>query len=60
MIEGARAVAMPEPMIGYRSVLCPAVRASYAADLTSDVEKVTGGKPITFRSLAHRSTESSK
>ena len=60
MIAGARALGMPEPMIGYMTVLYGAVRAGYAAGLTSDVEKVTGRKPITFRDVAHMAKESWK
>ena len=52
MTSGARAAGMPEPAVGYLSVLYGAVRAGYAAGVTSDVETVTGRKPITFRTFA--------
>jgi uncharacterized protein YbjT (DUF2867 family) len=52
MISGARAAGMPESVVGYLSVLYGVVRAGYAAGVTSDVESITGRKPITFRTFA--------
>ena len=49
MVAGARAIGMPEPAIAYLTVLYGAVRAGYAAAVTSDFEKVTGRKPIAFK-----------
>lgn len=54
MTAGARAAGMPEPMVGYLSVLYGVVRAGYAAAITSDVEILTGRKPISFRTFADR------
>lgn len=53
MVAGARSIGMPEPAIGYMSVLYGAVKAGYAAPVTSVVEKVTGRKPFTFCAIAH-------
>ena len=53
MVAGARAIGMPEPAIAYMTVLYGVVRAGYAVGVTSDFEKVTGRKPITFKSFAH-------
>jgi uncharacterized protein YbjT (DUF2867 family) len=52
MIAGARAAGMPESAAGYLSVLYGVVRAGYAAAVTSDVETVTGRKPVNFRAFA--------
>jgi hypothetical protein len=52
MVAGARALGMPEPAITYMTVLYGVVRAGYAAAVTSDIEKVTGRKPATFREFA--------
>ena len=52
MVAGARAIGMPEPAIGYMTVLYGVVRAGYAAGVTSDFEKVAGRKPITFKNFA--------
>ncbi len=53
MVAGARGMGMPEPAIGYLTVLYSVVRAGYAAPVTSVVERVTGRKPFTFYALAH-------
>ena len=52
MVAGARAIGMPEPAIGYMTVLYGAVRAGYAAGVTPDFEKVTGRRPTTFQEFA--------
>jgi len=52
MVAGARGLGMPEPEIGYLTVLYGVVRAGYAAGVTPDFEKVTGRKPTTFREFA--------
>jgi uncharacterized protein YbjT (DUF2867 family) len=52
MVAGARAIGMPEPAIGYMTVLYGVVRAGYAAGVTPDFEKVMGRKPITFKNFA--------
>jgi uncharacterized protein YbjT (DUF2867 family) len=52
MVAGARAAGMPEPAIGYLTVLYRVVRAGYMAAVTPDVEKVTGRRPATFREFA--------
>jgi uncharacterized protein YbjT (DUF2867 family) len=52
MTAGALAAGMPEPVVGYLRMLYGVVRAGYAAEVTSDVEAVTGRKPITFRTFA--------
>ena len=54
MVVGARAIGMPEPAIGYMTILYGVVRAGYAAGVTPDFEKVTGRKPITFKNFAQR------
>ena len=54
MTGGARAAGLPEPAVGYLAVLYGVVRAGYAAGITSDVETVTGKKPVTFRAFAER------
>jgi len=60
MIAGARAIGMPEPAIGYMTVLYGVVRAGYAAGVTPDFEKVTGRGPITFRNFALTAMEAWK
>lgn len=52
MTAGALAAGMPESAVGYLAVLYGAVRAGYVAGVTSDVETVTGRKPIAFRAFA--------
>ena len=52
MVDGVRGIGMPEPAIGYLTVLYSAVRAGYAAPVTPVVEQVAGRKPITFREFA--------
>ena len=60
MVAGARGLGMPEPAIGYLTVLYSVVRAGYAAPVTSVVEKVTGRKPATFRDFAQANAEAWK
>jgi len=52
MAAGARAQGMPEPMIGYLTVLYGMVRAGYAAPITHEVERVTGRQPVRFEGFA--------
>jgi uncharacterized protein YbjT (DUF2867 family) len=52
MVGGARAAGMPEPAIGYLTVLYGVVRAGYMAAVTPDFERVTGRKPTTFQEFA--------
>jgi uncharacterized protein YbjT (DUF2867 family) len=52
MAAGARSSGMPEPAIAYLTMLYGAVRAGFAAEVTGDVEKVTGRKPIRFEEFA--------
>jgi uncharacterized protein YbjT (DUF2867 family) len=53
MVAGARGMGMPEPAIGYLTVLYSVVRAGYAAPVTPVVENLTGRKPFTFWAFAH-------
>jgi hypothetical protein len=43
---------MPEPAIGYLTVLYGVVRGGYMAAVTPDVEKATGRGPTPFREFA--------
>ena len=52
MVAGARAIGVPEPAIGYMTVLYGGVRAGYAAAVTPDFERATGRAPISFREFA--------
>jgi uncharacterized protein YbjT (DUF2867 family) len=52
MAAGARAAGMPEPAVEYLSMLYEVVRAGYAAGITSDVETITGRRPVGFRAFA--------
>jgi uncharacterized protein YbjT (DUF2867 family) len=52
MVAGARAAGVPEPAIGYMTVLYGVVRAGHAAAVTPDFERVTGRRPTTFREFA--------
>jgi len=60
MTGGARAAGLPEPAVGYLAVLYGVVRAGYAAGITSDVENLTGKKPITFKAFAERAASAWK
>jgi uncharacterized protein YbjT (DUF2867 family) len=55
MNAGALAAGMPEPAVAYLGMLYGVVRAGYAAGVTSDVETVTGRKPISFKEFAQGS-----
>ncbi|MBK9140146.1 MAG: NAD(P)H-binding protein [Verrucomicrobia bacterium] len=52
MFRGLRGTGMPEGAVQYVGVLYRAVRAGYAATVTTDVETVTGRKPIPFEAFA--------
>jgi uncharacterized protein YbjT (DUF2867 family) len=52
MVAGARAAGIPEPAIGYMTVLYSVVRAGYAAAVTGDVQKAIGRQPISFWEFA--------
>ncbi|MDP2896168.1 MAG: SDR family oxidoreductase [bacterium] len=54
MLQGARQMGMPEGAVQYMRVLYAAVRAGYTAAVTSDVETVTGRKPMTFDAFARK------
>jgi uncharacterized protein YbjT (DUF2867 family) len=54
MVAGARAIGVPEPAIGYMTVLYGVVRGGYSAAVAPDFEKVTGRKPITFKTFAQK------
>lgn len=54
MLQGARQMGMPEGAVQYMRVLYAAVRAGCAAAVTSDVETVTGRKPMTFDAFARK------
>lgn len=54
MVAGARAAGIPEPAIGYMTVLYGAVRAGYTAAVTGDVQKVIGRPPMSFGEFAQR------
>jgi uncharacterized protein YbjT (DUF2867 family) len=56
MLSGLRGTGMPEGAVQYVGVLYSAVRAGYTAAITSDVETVTGRKPIPFDAFARQST----
>jgi len=58
MVAGARAMGMPGPAIASMTVLYGAVRAGHTAAVTSDFEKVTGRKPITFKNFAQTAVAS--
>lgn len=55
MLSGLRGTGMPESAVQYVGVLYGAVRAGYTAAITSDVETVTGRKPMTFAAFARQS-----
>jgi uncharacterized protein YbjT (DUF2867 family) len=52
MTAGLRAYGMPDSAIGYLAMLYSVVRAGYAAGITSDVETITGRKPMDFKKFA--------
>src|SRR5580658_4686236 len=58
MTGGARAAGMPEPAVCYPAVLYGVVREGYAAGITSDVDTVTGKKPVTFKTFAEHTASS--
>jgi uncharacterized protein YbjT (DUF2867 family) len=52
MVEGARALGMPEPAIASLTVLYSVVRQGLAAAVTHDVETIIGRKPLEFENFA--------
>jgi uncharacterized protein YbjT (DUF2867 family) len=54
MLNGLRETGMPEGAVQYVGVLYNAVRAGYASTVTSDVESVTGKKPVDFESFVRK------
>jgi len=57
MLQGARNLGMPEPMVQYMRGLYAAVRSGDAAVVTDDVKKITGRTPITFDEFANDNAE---
>jgi hypothetical protein len=55
MLSGLRGTGMPEGAVQYVGVLYSAVRAGYMAAITSDVETVTGRRPMTFDAFGRQS-----
>jgi len=43
---------MPDSAISYLAMLYRVVRAGYAAGIASDVETITGRKPMDFKTFA--------
>ena len=52
MTAGLRANGMPDSAIACLAMLYSVVRAGYAAGITSDVETITGRKPLDFKTFA--------
>ena len=52
MTAGLRAHGVPDSAIAYLARLYSVVRAGYAAGITSDVETITGQRPIDFKTFA--------
>lgn len=54
MLSAMRGSGMPEGAVQYVGVLYSAVRAGFTAAVTTDVENVTGRKPIAFEAFARQ------
>lgn len=52
MLNGMRGAGMPDTAVQYAGMLYSAVRAGHTAAITPDVERVTGRKPLTFKTFA--------
>lgn len=52
MLDGARGMGMPEGSVQYLAFLYQMVRAGHMAEVTGDVEAVTGRKPTSFKAFA--------